>query len=86
MLALFIPLFISYSDVQTVLNSPTLKVPKLEELTSSCLHILKFNNISVQKVSFMLLLHVLKWSMSSRWMIWTHGPLNASLYFNQSLL
>ena len=34
----------------------------------------------------MLLLHVLKWSMSIRWMIWTHGPLNTSLSFNQSLL
>ena len=49
MLALFLSLFISYSDVQTVLNSPTFKVPKLGWRANFIhLHILKFNNISLQ--------------------------------------
>ena len=49
MLALFLSLFISYSDVQTVLNSPTLKVPKLGWRANFIhFHILKFNNISLQ--------------------------------------
>lgn len=49
MLATFIPLFISYSDVQTVLNSSTLKVPKLGWRANFIhLHMLKFSNISLQ--------------------------------------